>query len=308
MTFFRTVKRENPFVQIDKDLVNDPTISAKAKGIMLYLLSKPEGWKVYQSDIVNHMSDGKTSISNGIKELLEAGYIERNRAHNEDGTFAGYEYTVYERKDLKSADKPRHDNVSTESLFSVDGKPVNGLSDNGKSATSNIYITNNDLSNNDLSNIKQHGALNSTPPSENKKDTPQLSDVPHGKKVYLQKLCPQSKVYIYDTIIGHLNKVADKRFSPSGEANQKAINGRLDEGYTIQDILNVIDIKSQQWSHNKKMSKYLRPSTLFRKSKFEGYLNEYKEQYEVQEEVKHEADTIEQNITKRDIDVSESPF
>lgn len=156
--------------------------------------------------------------------------------------------------------------------------------------------------------IKEHGALDSTPPSVNKKDTPQLSDVPHDKKVNLRKLCPQSKVYIYDTIIGHLNKVTGKNFSPYGEANQKAINGRLNEGYTIQDILNVIDIKSQQWSRNKKMSKYLRPSTLFRKSKFEGYLNEYKEQCEVQEEVKHEANTIEQNITTRNIDVSKSPF
>ena len=307
MAVYRTVKLENPFVQIDKDLVNDPTISAKAKGIMLYLLSKPEGWKVYQSDIVNHMSDGKTSISNGIKELLDAGYIERNRAHNEDGTFAGYEYTVYERKDLKSVDKPHGDNVSAESQFSVDGKPVNGLSDNGKSATSNIYITHDDVSNNDWNNIK-HVALDSTPSAVNKKDTPQLSDVPHDKKVNLRKLCPQSKAYIYDTIIGHLNKLTGKNFSPNGDANQKAINGRLNEGYTIQDILNVIDIKSQQWSRNKKMSKYLRPSTLFRKSKFEGYLNEYKEQYEVQEEVKHEANTIEQNITTRGINVSKSPF
>lgn len=308
MTFFRTVKRENPFVQIDKDLVNDPTISAKAKGIMLYLLSKPEGWKVYQSDIVNHMSDGKTSISNGIKELLDAGYIERNRAHNEDGTFAGYEYTVYERKDLKSVDKPRHDNISTESRFSVDGKPVNGLSDNGKSATSNIYITNNDLSNNDLSNIKQHGALDSTPPSENKKDTSQLSNVPHDKRVYMDKLEPAQKAYVYDTIIGHLNKVSGKRYSSKGDANQKAINGRLKQGYTIQDILNVIDVKSQQWSRNKKMNKYLRPSTLFRKSKFEGYLNEYKELHEVKEEVKHEANTIKQNVTTRVVDVPQGPF
>lgn len=141
MTFFRTVKRESPFVQIDKELVNDSHISAKAKGIMMYLLSKPDGWKIYEKDIVNHMKDGKDSISSGIKELVERGYIHRELDKSESGKFAGYNYTVYET----ISDNPHRENRN--------GKTVNGKTDNGKPAPINNNLSNNDLSNTKSSNI-----------------------------------------------------------------------------------------------------------------------------------------------------------
>lgn len=141
MTFFRTVKKESPFVQIDKELVNDNKISAKAKGIMMYLLSKPDGWKIYEKDIVNHMKDGKDSISSGIKELVDRGYIHRELDKQNDGKFSGYNYTVYETVE----DNPHRENRI--------GKTDNGKTDNGKPATINNNLSNNDLNNIELNNI-----------------------------------------------------------------------------------------------------------------------------------------------------------
>ena len=50
------------------------------------------------------------------------------------------------------------------------------------------------------------------------------------------------------------------------------INARFNEGYTKEDFIKVIDIKTNEWLKTK-MEQYLRPETLF-SNKFEGYLNQ----------------------------------
>ena len=44
----------------------------------------------------------------------------------------------------------------------------------------------------------------------------------------------------------------------------------------MDDILQVISRKIEDWENDEKMCKFLRPSTLFRKSNFENYINEKK--------------------------------
>ena len=51
------------------------------------------------------------------------------------------------------------------------------------------------------------------------------------------------------------------------------IKARINEGFTIDDFKKVIDIKTAEWKDDPKMSKYIRPETLF-SNKFEGYLNQ----------------------------------
>lgn len=86
----------NPYVVINKGFVNDVRLSAKAKGILLYLLSKPDNWRVYENDIANHMKDGKKSIRAGIQELIEHAYMEKAQLRTVGGKFDGYNYDVYE--------------------------------------------------------------------------------------------------------------------------------------------------------------------------------------------------------------------
>lgn len=52
----------------------------------------------------------------------------------------------------------------------------------------------------------------------------------------------------------------------------EAVNGRLRDKYTVDDILLVIEHKISQWKGDAKMEQYLRPETLFGTGKFEGYL------------------------------------
>lgn len=93
---FRTPKRSLPFTQISNDLINNPNLSSKAKWILIYLLSKPADWLVYENDIVKHTADGRFAIRSGVKELIDQGYLKREILRNPDGTFSGYLYDVSE--------------------------------------------------------------------------------------------------------------------------------------------------------------------------------------------------------------------
>ena len=75
------------------------------------------------------------------------------------------------------------------------------------------------------------------------------------------------------TIISYLNHKAKKKFSHTNKEALKLINGRLNEGRTIDDFEHVIDVKCEEWLDTN-MEKYLRPITLFSPSKFETYVNQ----------------------------------
>lgn len=74
-----------------------------------------------------------------------------------------------------------------------------------------------------------------------------------------------------EQILEYFNSVAGTKFRQT-EINLKPIRARLLEKFTVDDCKLVIDYKVEEWKGTE-MQKYLRPETLFRPSKFEGYLN-----------------------------------
>ncbi len=93
----RVKKRPSNFVMMDKTFLEDDRLSYKAKGLLAYLLSKPDDWKVIVGNLVNSSKDGKASVYAGLKELKECGYYEKVPVRNEQGTrIIRWESTVYE--------------------------------------------------------------------------------------------------------------------------------------------------------------------------------------------------------------------
>ncbi|AYP68789.1 hypothetical protein BpsM61_00015 [Bacillus phage vB_BpsM-61] len=85
---------------------------------------------------------------------------------------------------------------------------------------------------------------------------------------------PEEKVdpVPYKKIMDHLNETVGTKYSHKGEANKKLIRARWNEGSTIEDFVNVINRKTEEWKGTK-METYLRPATLFG-NKFDQYKNE----------------------------------
>jgi len=74
-------------------------------------------------------------------------------------------------------------------------------------------------------------------------------------------------------LLEFLNKKTGKGFRPV-LANLEPISARLKEGFSPQDIKTVIARKCMEWGKDDVMSKYLRPATLFNRSKFAQYNGE----------------------------------
>lgn len=89
------VKHYRSFTTVSNDWINNPKLSAKAKGILLYLLSKPHDWETNLEDIAAHMRDGIDSIKSGLKELKQSRHIVKI-AIRENGKISGWETLVFE--------------------------------------------------------------------------------------------------------------------------------------------------------------------------------------------------------------------
>ena len=72
---------------------------------------------------------------------------------------------------------------------------------------------------------------------------------------------PYPNPYIKD-ILSFLNEKTGRHFKECKET-ERLINGRISEGYTVDDFKTVIEKKCKEWKEDAKMSSFLRPSTLF---------------------------------------------
>ena len=95
-TVFVRTKKDRNYTVIDNTFLRDDRLSAQAKGVFAYILYLPEDWCIYQSELVNHFSNGKDALRNAIKELENFGYICKEKVKNEKGLFSGWQYTVNE--------------------------------------------------------------------------------------------------------------------------------------------------------------------------------------------------------------------
>ena len=69
------VSKNRDFTVITNSVFKDRRLSAKAKGILVEMLSLPENWDYTLKGLTTLFSDGIDSIRQGIKELEENGYI-----------------------------------------------------------------------------------------------------------------------------------------------------------------------------------------------------------------------------------------
>lgn len=140
MSIFKIIKQDR-FCQISNDLINDPRLSLRAKGLLCYLISKPVTWNLNVNHLYKTCKEGKDAIYSTINELIESGYIVRVIAKDSKGRHTGVDYHVYEEPqrenpevEIPSGEKP--DNSNTELLVNKEvskaGEPATQPKDEKK--------------------------------------------------------------------------------------------------------------------------------------------------------------------------------
>lgn len=162
--------KENPYAQISKAMLHDKRLSAKAKGILCYLLSLPSNWKIHIKELVNHFSDGEDSIRSGLKELQKFGYLTIERIRDDKGRVIGTEILIYEDCLLPGVSIfPSPETHGSQGLHPYRDFPDMGFPDMG-----NPPLLNTDLTKTDL---KQTAAYARAPSSLNTKEKEQAKAV-----------------------------------------------------------------------------------------------------------------------------------
>ncbi len=72
------------FYTVDKRISEDKRLSWAARGLLIFLLGKPDNWRVSVPALINetngaHLSSGRDAVLRILKELIGAGYIKRDR-------------------------------------------------------------------------------------------------------------------------------------------------------------------------------------------------------------------------------------
>ena len=92
----RTQKIERDFTVVRNEIIRHAGLSWKAKGILIYLLHLPPDWELHPRQMVRFASDGKHSLYSGLRELVSAGYLIRQRWRDVEGKFTRFAYVVHD--------------------------------------------------------------------------------------------------------------------------------------------------------------------------------------------------------------------
>jgi len=153
MPIFRVHKnKEHPYTIIDNTSVNDKRLSAKAKGILLFLISKPDHWFTNLPNLISSFTDGERSIRSGVNELIKFGYIIRTHVRKDDGRFSFYDYSVYEQPIKETIDASASSPVcrnavldnavlDNSTLLNTDKKENTDSSNSTSSSTTTVKIS-----------------------------------------------------------------------------------------------------------------------------------------------------------------------
>ncbi len=92
----KRLPRRRQYVIIEQTLVEDSRLSWAARGILGYLLSRPDNWQVRVTDLCRRGDLSRDSIYKLLKELRRFGYVTYHCRRNNRGQYQGGFYSVHE--------------------------------------------------------------------------------------------------------------------------------------------------------------------------------------------------------------------
>ena len=95
MAVFRVEKNSGYTVMSNHHLRNR-ALSLKAKGLLSQMLSLPEDWDYTLQGLARINRESIDAIRQAIRELEQAGYIQRSRERDEKGRLRGADYVIFE--------------------------------------------------------------------------------------------------------------------------------------------------------------------------------------------------------------------
>lgn len=123
-TIQRIKNKTDNYTIVSNEIFRRDDVSARAKGIYAYIMTLPDDWKLYKSELYTHFTEGRDAIDKAFKELENLGYIMMEKEKDEKGRYIGWDYRIIES--IENSDSLK-----------------NRLSENPKSENPQLLNTNN---------------------------------------------------------------------------------------------------------------------------------------------------------------------
>jgi hypothetical protein len=92
----RSARPASSFTVLANAVIRDASLSWRARGILAYLLSMPDGWTCRSEHLAKVGREGRDAVRAALAELETAGYLVRARRQDERGRWHSVS-TIYDR-------------------------------------------------------------------------------------------------------------------------------------------------------------------------------------------------------------------
>lgn len=133
MSIIRAPRPEANFYMLNKAISDDPRLSWAARGLLIYLLGKPDHWKVSPAHLRGETAGsakptGRDGIYGLLDELISTGYVRREQPRSESGVLGEVTYLVSETplpdSPYPAEPLPAGPHPANPTLVSIEGKQV----------------------------------------------------------------------------------------------------------------------------------------------------------------------------------------
>lgn len=111
-TIVRAAHDDQPYFLMNRATAQDESLSFAARGMLAYLLSKPDHWQVKVTDLQQNC--GRDKVYSLIDELIEARYMDRQIERDPKGRMVNVQYVVYECPLPEKPDTAEPDTANTD--------------------------------------------------------------------------------------------------------------------------------------------------------------------------------------------------
>ena len=112
-------RRPERYAVIPNDALQNHALSFKARGVLAYLLSQPDDWRISSGALARlAVHDGRTSIRTALTELEQANYLHRRKVKDPETGQFGWHHVLYDQPCARPVE-----NTAPVVTIPDDGKP-----------------------------------------------------------------------------------------------------------------------------------------------------------------------------------------
>lgn len=103
---------KSDFTQVPNHIISDSNVSLKAKGLYLYMVSKPDNWEFSFAGMTSQLLESKETIGKIINELILIGYMDKIK-NRVNGKQAVNSYILHLKPQSRSESKNENHKMRT---------------------------------------------------------------------------------------------------------------------------------------------------------------------------------------------------